>query len=139
MEQTSRFEAQYPMRALCFLAAVLCVGCQAVGGLANSFGELQEVRREVAAATRHDNIGVNLNNGRSLTVNVVNSPFKELPDHQREAKAREIAGVAYKAFPGRATLEQVVVVFVVHTTYVLLFSYNDATDAHVFPANVRST
>jgi hypothetical protein len=123
------------MRALCLVAAVLCVGCQAVGGLANSLGELQEVRRQVAAASGHDNIGVNLSNGRLLAVSVINSPFKALPDEQRKAKAREIAGVAYKAFPGHAKLEDVAVVFAVHKTYVLLFNFNDSTDAHFFPVS----
>ena len=122
------------MRALCLVAVVLCAGCQAVGGLANSLGELQEVRRQVAAASGHDNIGVNLSNGRLLSVSVINSPFKTLPDDQRKAKAREIAGVAYKAFPGRSKLEDVAVVFAVHRTYALLFNYNDSTDAHFFPA-----
>ena len=117
------------------LALVLCVGCQAVGGLANSLGELQEVRRQVAASTHHDNIYVNLNNGRVLTVSVTNSPFRALPDEERKAKAREIAGVAYRAFPGRAKLEEVAVVFAIQKTYVLLFNYNDSTDAHVFPAS----
>ena len=100
----------------------------------SGLSEVQEVQRQVAAATGHHQLSVNLNNGRFLTVGMVNSPFKELPDGQKEAKAREIALLAYKAFPSRTALESIAVVFVVHRNYFFVFNVTDATDYHGFAA-----
>jgi hypothetical protein len=120
--------------AAAIMGSLGVAGCDGARQMMGTLGALQDVQHQVAAAIHHENISVNLNNGRYLTVGIVNSPFKGLPPDQKEAKAREIALVAYKAVRSRANLERVGVVFVVRRTYFLFFNYNDATDYHAFGA-----
>jgi hypothetical protein len=88
----------------------------------------------VVAAIHDESVSVNLNNGRYLTISIMNSPLKALGPDQKEAKAREIALLAYKAFASRQNLERVGIVFVEQRRSFLVFSYTDATDYHGFPA-----
>src|SRR5262245_16136062 len=108
--------------------ALALPGCDATRQMAGALAELQNVQRQVAAATGHDNVRVNLHNDIYLTVGLVNSPLRELPDEDRKAKARDIARVAYRSLESRASLREVRVTFVVQATRFLVFSYTDATD-----------
>jgi hypothetical protein len=114
------------------VATLWLCGCDTARQIAGTLGDLQAVQKAVAAHVGTDNIRVNLNNGRYLTVGVVNTPLKTLPDAERRAKAREIAQVAYSSYSSKASLETVGVTFVVHRSYFLVFNYTDATDYFVF-------
>jgi hypothetical protein len=86
----------------------------------------------VIKAIGHDNIRVNLQNNRYLFVGVVNSAFGSLQGEQRKAKAKEIAGVAYRSLPSRNSLQRVRVAFVIHKSYFLIFNYDDARASYAF-------
>src|SRR5262245_12818580 len=120
--------------AALFAAAVSLAACDGARQAWSMLSAVREVQHQVVLAVHEDNVNVNLNNGQYLTVSLVNSSLKELPEAQKKAKAREIALVAYKAFPSRSTLERVSVVFVLHRTSYLVFSYTDGTDYHAFSA-----
>ena len=117
------------------LAAVLVTGgCNAAREMKATLGELLKVREQVAASVPGTDVNVNLVNGRYLDIALVNSPLKALPPDQKEARAREIALVAYRAFPARAKLQQVAVVFWIQRTYLFFFHFSDGTDYHAFSA-----
>ena len=119
------------------IALVLATGCDAARSAASSVGDLLAVQRAVVKATGHTAVKANLANGRFLGVSMTNSPFASLPDDRRRAKAQAIAQVAFDAYPPRASLESVSVVFVKYKVTFFVFTYTDATDAFTFkPADL---
>jgi hypothetical protein len=119
--------------AACLAASMMLVsGCQGARQLAGVLGDLRKVQEEVARATGHADVAVNLNNNRVLIVGLVNSRFGALPEEARRAKAREIAQVAQRTLSSRSTLDRIVVTFVVHRRYLLFFNYTNAMDSFAF-------
>ena len=78
----------------------------------SSVRDLHAVQQAVVKATGHTAVIAKLANGRFLGVSMTNSPFASLPDDARRAKAQAIAQVAFDAYPPRASLASVSVVFV---------------------------
>ena len=108
------------------------VACDTSRAVLGALAELQAVQSEVVKAIGEDNVRVNLHNNSYLSVGVINSPLRKLPDELRRAKAKEIAKVAFQSLPSRASLKSVSVAFVIHKSYFLFFNYNDATDSFAF-------
>jgi hypothetical protein len=90
-----------------------------------------ECQGAVAREVGEDNVQVNVNNDRYMTIGIINSPLRSLPDDQRRAKALQIAQLAFKTYPSRASLETVGVAFVVHRSY-FFFNVNDGRDYFAF-------
>ena len=116
----------------CAGALLLLTGCQSAKQGLGVLGELQSVATDVAKATGHQTVRVNLMNGHALGIGMVNSPFGSLSEDQRRAKAREIATVAYRSFTSRASIDTVTVAFVVHRQYLFFFNYTNALDSFGF-------
>jgi hypothetical protein len=114
-------------------ATAVCVSCQSVRQAANVIGELQQVQQAASKAVGSE-VNVNLNNGNSLVIGIVNSPLKALPTEQKKAKALEVAQLAYRSYPQAAKLDQVSVVFVTQKSYVGVVNYKDTSDAFNFTA-----
>jgi hypothetical protein len=116
-------------------ATAVCVSCQSVRQAANVIGELQQVQQAVSKAVGTSEVNINLNNGTSLVIGIVNSPLKALPTEQKKAKALEVAQLAYRGYPQAAKLDQVSVVFVAQKSYAGVINYKDTSDAFNFAAS----
>jgi hypothetical protein len=116
------------------LLAVLVVlaSCSGVHQVLGTLQDLQKVQGELEKALGYNEIRVNLNNSHFLNIAVVNSPWRELPADQKNAKAVEIARLAYGSYPSRSALSAVSVTFAVHRTYVGFFNYDDSGDSYGF-------
>ena len=125
------------IHALAVSALVLTTACDVAERAVSSVRDLFAVQQAVVKATGHAAVKINLTNGRFLAVAMTNSPFASLPDDARRAKAQAIARVAFDAYPPRASLESVSVVFVKYKVTFFIFTYTDGTDAFTFkPADL---
>jgi hypothetical protein len=110
-------------------------GCQSVKKMAAVVGELRDVQSEVVKATGHEEVTVNLSNGHFLAVGLVNAPSAAWPKQRRQSQAREIAQLAYDKIHSRVSLDTVVVTYVAHRKYLLVFDYTNGMDSFAFKAN----
>ena len=110
-------------------------GCQSLKKMTAVVGDLRAVQSEVAKATGHDEVTVNLSNGRFLAVGLVNSPSAEWPKERRQSQARQIAQLAYDKVHSRLSLDTVFVSYVVHRKYVFFFDYTNSLDTFTFKAS----
>jgi hypothetical protein len=108
---------------------VVLVSCNGVHQLAGTLQDLQKVQADLAKALNYDQIRVNLINGDVLQLAVVNSPWNELPADRKQAKALDIARLAYNSYPSRSALHSVTVAFAVHRSYLGVFNYDDSRDS----------
>jgi hypothetical protein len=119
--------------AVALMVAVgLLVGCGQARRATAFFGKLFAIQKAVQQEVGPYPVAVNLNNGRYLTVGIDNSPLHDLPREEKAAKAKAVAGIAYRAYPDREELAQVSVVFWVRKTYFLLFHMNNGMDVHAY-------
>ncbi len=125
-----RARARSTLAACALLLAV--TGCDAARSMGKSLGELQDVQAAVAKEAGTPAVQVNLMNGRYLSVGIVNSPVGKLPREEKQAKALELAKVAYRTLPSRSALEKVRVTFVVAERRFLIVNYTNATDGYTF-------
>lgn len=81
------------------------------------------------------NVNINLVNGNSLVIGLVNTPLKDFSVDQKKTKALELAQLGYQSYPQTAKLDQVSVVFVVQRSYLGVMNYTDTSDAFSFVAS----
>jgi hypothetical protein len=62
----------------------------------------------------------------------VNSPLGKLTPVEKQARALELARVAYRTLPAHESLQQVSVTFIVHEQRFLIVNYTNATDVFRF-------
>jgi hypothetical protein len=121
-----------PVAVLTFLAfTTVLASCSGVHQLAGIFQDLRKLQLDLAKALGYDQIQVQLINGDSLQIGVLNSPWKELPADQKNSKALAIARLAYKGYRSRSALRSVTVNFAVHRSYLGVFDY-DSRDPFEF-------
>jgi hypothetical protein len=106
--------------------------CDAARDMTRSLGELQAVQAAVAKAAGTPAVQVNLMNGKYLSVGIVNSPMGKLPRDAKQAKALELARVAFQALSKRQALAKVRVSFVVHERRFLIVNYTNSMDSYAF-------
>jgi hypothetical protein len=112
--------------------SLLLSSCSAAREITKTVGEIQAVQQAVQQKLGKDIIGVTLMNGTSLNVNLVNSPLKTLPQTKKQAKAAEIARVAYDSYTNRSHLKNVRVTFAVVATTLVVVTTNDSSDTFTF-------
>jgi hypothetical protein len=110
------------------------MACSGVREAARSVSELPAVQQAVAQKAPGTIVGIKLTNGAYLNVNLVNSPLKKLPDAERQAKAAELAKIAYDSYAYRSQIKSVRVVFAVVSTTLIVVTTNDSSDAFTFDA-----
>ena len=108
--------------------------CEAISKTVAVFRGLQSVVDAVVSAVPGAKVQVKVMDGRFLNVALVNSAVSELPADQRQAKAREIAGIAFRAYPSRSSLETVAVTLGVNINAAVV-SYSSTTDTFKFSVN----
>jgi hypothetical protein len=104
---------------------VFLVSCNGLHQLEGTFQDLLKVQEELSKTLGYDDLRVslmNVNGSLLLNVAVVNSPWKDLPAGQKNAKAIEIARLAYADYPSRSGLRAVNVTFAIHHTYLGFFN-----------------
>jgi len=67
-----------------------------------------------------------------MNIDVVNSPWRNLPAEEQRSKALEVGRVAYENFPSRSRLQAIRVTLGLHRTYLGIFHYDNTTDAFGF-------
>jgi len=118
---------------LALLALLLFLpACEKLRETEKSVEGIVALQRALQKATGQENVTVFLNNGRYLDIGLVNSPWKSLPSAAKAAKAREVAGLAFAAYPDRSSLARIGVTYTTDRTYFLVVHYTDATDAYAF-------
>lgn len=94
--------------------------------------EIKIVKLAVSQRVSNTIVGVKLTNPTHLSVNLVNSPLKKLPDAARAAKAAEIAKIAFDSYDCGRQLKSVRVSFVELATFIVLVTTNDSSDSFTF-------
>jgi hypothetical protein len=124
---------------LALLALLLFLpGCEKLRETEKSVADIVKLQQSIQRATGQENITVSLNNGRYLDIGLVNSPWKSLPPAAKAAKARQVAGLALAAYPGRGALARINVTYTTNRTYFLVVHYTDTTDSYAFdPTDLR--
>lgn len=121
--------------ALLVACSLLSFSCSAAREITKTAGEIQAVQQALTQKLGKDIVGVTLMNGTSLNVNLVNSPLKKLPQTEKQAKAAEIAKVAYDSYTNRSQLKSVRATFAVVSTTLVVVTTNDSTDSFTFDAS----
>ena len=98
-------------------------------------GDVLTVQARVAQNLRErgapGDVAVTILNGTDLRVGLVNSPVRLRDIETKERVAKEVADIAFRAYP-RPGLQRVQVAFVIHHSYLGLFHYSDSRDAFNF-------
>ncbi len=102
---------------------VILISCGGVREMGTTFQALLNASQEVGKAIGEKNVGIAVTNGKFLTVRLVNSPLNDLSPAEKSVKAFEIARLAYRAYPSRAALQTVTVVFAIQRSYFGVFRY----------------
>ena len=87
-------------------------GCSSFRGLVGDLQQVMQLQQQLQQQTGQTGLTVNLNNGRFLLVNFVNSPLAKLPADQKKSKALQVARLAYRDWPKRTDLASITVAFV---------------------------
>ena len=99
---------------------LLSAGCERLQQARTAYADLAAVRRAVQPLVGSSPVEVRMSNGTTLAVRVVNRPMQALPAVQRQAKARELAAIAYDAYAARRALSGVRVDFLARGGFPLL-------------------
>lgn len=119
------------------LAALFVLSsCQKVGEVGALFREMWDVRTEVAKVVPCEEVGITLQNGKTLRVNVVN-PVSDVIS-ERPARTLEIARIAYASFASRSSLNAVDVTIVKRRRFLLLFTSASSTVFHFSTAQLAA-
>lgn len=117
-------------------ALALSTGCDAADGTRKAHADLSPVRHAVRHRLGSPAVEVRIADATMLSVTVVNNPIHLRPAHERQAQARELAKVAYDAYPERATLAGVKIAYVARGSFALLSV--SAFETHRFePASLQ--
>ena len=117
--------------AIVFANSLVSTACQQVKQVTATIGGLISLSKDIGAKFGEPSVSCNLMNGTSLTIDIVNSSRRGLPDEPRRAAALDIARYAYAHYDSRDHLSAVGVRFVRHWS-IVIFTYNDATDLFAF-------
>jgi hypothetical protein len=119
------------------LLGAVVAACNAAGEAKQMFVGMHAVEAAVAPKVAPGAVKVNVNASR-ITLSVVNSPIGQLPKAEKKVKARDLARVAYEAYPGRKGLEAVDVAFVVQMSAGVV-RVGKGTDSYSFKAATLAT
>jgi hypothetical protein len=108
------------------------ISCKSIHEMQGTLQDVQRVQHGLVRQLGSIEIRVLLSNHRFLNISVVNSPWKSLPAIEKNAKALEIARLAYNSYRSRSDLDRVSVTFAVHRSYLGVFTYDNSTDSFSF-------
>jgi len=107
--------------------------CKAVAHLAGTLRELNAISSDISSTFDEQDVRMNLQNSRYLTIQLVNSKHGDQPEADKRALARRVAEFTYNRYSSRADLEALNVVFLKSWSLVV-FHYTDSRDTYHFDA-----
>jgi len=102
------------MTRLTTILLVVALGAGCDMDFAQGLGDLLSIRDGVVKIVDARNVKVNINNGSTLTIYIINSSLNSRPSQFRKLVADKVAQMAYEKYTNRKKLEIVYVVFSSH-------------------------
>ena len=121
----------YRFIAMIFLSSFVFIftGCKE---MRSEFGMMFEIRDGLEKKYIHDEININLIDGKFLTVNFINSPFNDLKDKEREEQAHEIALFTLSTIKKDFKVEKIDVAFSIHKKIYFIIDYTNTLNTFYF-------
>ncbi|MFN8010009.1 MAG: hypothetical protein U0P81_01260 [Holophagaceae bacterium] len=94
--------------------------------LRESFSSMMVLKQGVIEKYRAEDSSIQIFNGKSLIVSIINSPFNDLDESTQKEKAKEIAIWVKGQYKESGSLDSIVITFVRHKSYLLVFNANQA-------------
>ena len=128
------------MRKLLLTATISCFLVLTISGCAEPLQDLlpqrlQDItplREEIIDEYKDADVQVTLHNVNSVVISFINSHFNDLTETEKAAKAEEIAQFVKDNYDSVDKIDDIVVSFVVHKKYFLLFEYTNSLDTFTF-------
>ena len=128
------------MRKLLLTATISCFLALTISGCAEPLQDLlpqrlQDItplREEIIDEYQDADVQVTLHNVNSVVISFINSHFNDLTETEKAEKAEEIAQFVKDNYDPVDKVDDIVVSFVVHKKYFLLFEYTNSLDTFTF-------
>jgi len=104
------------------LFIILCASCDT--NFTQGLGDLFNIQKEVAKVVGTKNVTVNINNGTTLTVNIINSSLNTGASQDRKLTADKVAQVAYEEYTDR---QKLTIIYVLFSSYEKKFAVVEMT------------
>jgi hypothetical protein len=117
------------------LTSVLCSSLLASAcsnGLIKSLGDLARLRQQLIDKYHEQDIRVNLQNSRYLTIIFVNSPLNQQAAAVRAKRAQEAAKFVVSNYPAIGKIGNIWISFVASETRLIIFHYSNTIEAFAF-------
>lgn len=105
-------------------------GCSSAGLFALS--DQLPLKEKLLAEYKYPEVNLVLQNGNTLGISFVNSPFNDLSREEKESKAREIATFAKNNYSSVSQIDTIWVAFVVYKKIFFIVDYTNALDTFFF-------
>jgi hypothetical protein len=114
--------------------ALFLSACSGLGEAGRELRDAAQLRSDVAKVAGTD-VVVSIADGKRLELRLVDSPWKRLPDAEKDQRASEIAHYAFADYPESGKLESISVIFVRRGSFLSVDYLTDKNDAHEFTAD----
>jgi hypothetical protein len=118
--------------SLVLVGALIPSGCS--NGLIKSFAGLNALRQQLIEKY-HEEVGVNLQNSRFLSIVFTNSPLNQQDSAKRAQRAAETARFVVLNYPGIKEIERIWIHFVAAETRYVVVHFSTTIDAFGFDKN----
>lgn len=112
------------------VAAIILSGACSTGTI-KTLSDLNAIRYHLKQEYQ-DEVSVNLNNSRLLSVVFINSPLNKTDGTDRLMRAQDAALFVSRNYEGIKTIERIWISFVSHETYFLVFSKTEVVELFAF-------
>jgi hypothetical protein len=109
--------------------------CKQVKDLGGTFADLAKLQAQLVQKLGHAGIQLAIVNGNLLRIQVVNSPFSNLPAKEKQLKSLEIAKIAYEVLESRSRLSNILVAFSTKRSYLFVIHTETVDSAINFPVS----
>lgn len=113
-------------------SALLITGCSS--GLVKSLSDLNALRQHLIQKY-HDDVGVNLQNSRFLSIVFINSPMNKQGTAKRAERAQDAATFTALNYEGLQSIERIWISFVASETRFIVFHYSEGIESFAFDKN----
>jgi hypothetical protein len=117
------------------LTSVLCTSLLASAcssGLIKSLGDLARLRQQLIDKYHEQDINVNLQNSRYLSIVFINSPLNQQAPAVRAKRAQETAKFVVSHYPAIHEIGNIWVSFLAYETRLIILHYSHSVDAFAF-------
>lgn len=111
-------------------AAILASACSS--GIVKSLSDMAKLRQQLIDKYHEQDIGVNLQNSRYLSITFINSPLNQQAPAVRAKRAQETAKFVAANYPAIRGLQSIWVSFVEYHTRLIIFHYSNTIEIFAF-------